>query len=325
MKPESPHDTFARDLRRTLERLRAGRLKLHIPREQDLHRRRPDSHFHPAPELFIQTGGGTDFVCPANNFRLATNEVCVMPKGVPHAEAPLDLRTPYGILVCMQDVNRNGFFLHRGRADPARRIQGYGTLHMRGPYEFFNYLDDVSGHRKIAAGYRPDYVRSLLEAFFLTILSCLEHPQKTLPADASPLVIEAGKYVLTHLADSRLGVTGMAAALGCTPDHLSRQFRRERGLNLMSWIASERIAQAKVLLTDLRYNIAEIGWACGFNETSYFIRIFRRHTGVTPRAWRQKAVNAGRGKAGSMENSRNADCVSGVKRLLVRGRPAPGQ
>lgn len=79
----------------------------------------------------------------------------------------------------------------------------------------------------------------------------------------------------------------MAAALGRTADHLSRQFHRERSLSLTTWIARERIALAKDMLGDLRYNIAEVGWACGFNEASYFIRIFNRHTGFTPKTYRQ--------------------------------------
>ncbi|MGA7882731.1 MAG: helix-turn-helix transcriptional regulator [Terrimicrobiaceae bacterium] len=48
----------------------------------------------------------------------------------------------------------------------------------------------------------------------------------------------------------------------------------------------ERMQLAKDLLNDPQRNIAEIGWACGFNAPSYFIRVFRQQTGVTPRTYR---------------------------------------
>lgn len=284
MKPY-PHASFQRDIMNTLKRLRQGQLKVHIPHEQDLHRRKPGSQFHGTPELFIQTGGATDFVCPGDSFRVGTGEMCVMPRGVPHAETPQDLDTPYGVLVCMYD--RNGFFLHRGRTDPAHRIQGYGTVHIRGPRDFFSYLDDVTKHGYNSSKHRKTYIRSLLEAFLLTILMELDRPLEASPSSGSPLIIETEKYVRTHLGSEKLTVADMAAALGRTADHLSRQFHRERGISLSTWIAQERIALAKDMLADLRYNIAEVGWACGFNEASYFIRIFRRHTGLTPKNYRQ--------------------------------------
>lgn len=69
--------------------------------------------------VFLQTGGATDFVCPGESFRLRTREVCVMPAGVPHIETPIDLKTPYGILVCMQA--RDGLLVHRAEASEHRK------------------------------------------------------------------------------------------------------------------------------------------------------------------------------------------------------------
>ncbi|MET0262838.1 MAG: helix-turn-helix transcriptional regulator, partial [Rariglobus sp.] len=89
-----------------------------------------------------------------------------------------------------------------------------------------------------------------------------------------------------------LSVERLAASVGCATDTLSRQFHRERGVTLTTWIAKERVALAKELLTDGRYNVAEVGWACGFSAASYFIRVFRSHTGMTPRLWRVAAGRA---------------------------------
>ncbi|AHF90966.1 AraC family transcriptional regulator [Opitutaceae bacterium TAV5] len=280
-----PRAEFERDLSRTLERMHAGRLRVHVAPEIDLRRPRPGAHFHPTPEFFIQTGGGTDFVCPGGAFRVRTGDVCVMPRGVPHAETPRDLRTPYGILVCMH--RSDGLYLHRGRADPARRIQGYGTTLVPGTRgrDALRYLDDIAARDNVPRSGQKRYTEALVEAFLLTVLGELQRPAQTAPA-GSALVVETEKLAHTHLADPALSVAALAKGLGCTPDHLSRRFHRERGVTLNTWIRRERVRAAQELLADSRYNIAEVGWACGFATPSYFIRVFREHTGLTPRLFR---------------------------------------
>ncbi|MDP0498401.1 MAG: AraC family transcriptional regulator [Verrucomicrobiota bacterium JB024] len=277
---------YCKDLQRTLARLRSGKLQVRIPPRQELHRKRPNSHFHPNPELFIQTGGATDFDCAGQTFQLGTGEICVMPRGVPHAETPVDLDTPYSIIVCMNV--QEGLYLMRARADASRRILGHDHIRListRG-HDIFRYLDDISNLDHIPAKHRHAYTRALLEAFFITTCSELSQPAKLVARPGSPLVAEAEKFVHAHLSEPKLSVAGIALALNCTPDHLSRMFHRHRRLTLSTWIAQERIAQARSLLRSGTYNISEVGWACGFNEPSYFIRTFKRHVGMTPRQYR---------------------------------------
>lgn len=279
---------YERDLEAALERLRAGRARVRVPKAVELHRRRPRSHFHPAPELFVQTGGATGFDCPGDRFTLGTGDLVVMPRGVPHAETPIDRRTPYGVLVCIHA--REGFVLHRGRATAMREIQGWGSERLastRGR-EAFRYLDDVAEAEKVPVAHRGRFVAGLVDAFLVTLLSELHRP--AVESDArSPFVREAEKLVRAMLPEPELSVERLAASVGCATDTLSRQFHRERGVTLTTWIAKERVALAKELLADARYNVAEVGWACGFSAASYFIRVFRAHTGMTPRAWRGAA------------------------------------
>ncbi len=279
---------YERDLEAALARLRAGKAHVHVPKLVALHRRKQRSHFHPTPELFVQTGGATEFECPGEEFTLGTGELAVMPRGVPHAETPIDRRTPYGVLVCMH--SRDGFALHRGRAAHDRGIQGWGTERLVSPRgrEAFRYLDDVAEADKVPVEHRPRFVAGLVDAFLVTMLGELHRP--AVVSDAlSPYVREAEKLARTMLADPELSVERLAASAGCATDTLSRQFHRERGVTLTTWIAKERVALAKDLLADARYNVAEVGWACGFSAPSYFIRVFRTHTGMTPRAWRVSA------------------------------------
>ena len=279
--------TMASALERTLTSLQAGKLRLHIARPVGLFRRKPRSHFHATAEFFLQTGGGTDFECPGETFRLGTWGVCVMPGGVPHAETPLDLKTPYGLLVCMQA--RDGFLVHQAVANNRREIAASRVEHLASPrgQAAFRYLDEMAG--PVPEKHRRDFEKSLLEAFLITVLGELHRPSAG-RASRSPLVAEAEKLARALLADPALSVAGLAGSLGCSADYLSRRFQQERGSTLSGWIVRERIAMARDLLTDPRHSISEVGWACGFTTASYFIRVFRQQTNLTPRAWREAAA-----------------------------------
>ena len=105
---------------------------------------------------------------------------------------------------------------------------------------------------------------------------------------ASSLVTEAEKLVSGEISHPDITVGSIAARLGCSPDHLTRRFRAERGMTMNVWISRERIQLARELLAQPGRNVAEIGWTCGFASPSYFIRVFRAHTGMTPKTWRQR-------------------------------------
>jgi AraC-like DNA-binding protein len=279
--------SIVRDIERTLVRLRSGRLRIHIPRPVGLYRKIPRSFFHATPEVFIQTGGGTDFECPGGSFRLEAWDVCVMPAGVPHIETPVDLATPYGILVCMQA--RDGLLVHRAAASERREIVAIRAEHLptgRGRAAF-RYLEEMSA--PVPEKHRRGYLRCLLEAFFITTIGELQKP--TFRNDTrSPLVTEAEKLARALLTDPDLSVVRLAASLGCSADYLSRRFQREMGQTLTGWLTRERVALARDLLTDPRRSVSEVAWMCGFSTPSYFIRVFRQQTGLTPRAWRTSAA-----------------------------------
>lgn len=278
---------LSKDIERVLASLRAGRLKVRVPRPSDLFRWKPRSFFHPYPELFIQTGGATDFECPADSFRLRTWEVCVMPTGVPHAETPVDQKTPFGTIVFMRA--RDGFLVHRASATPDGGIHASQAEHLvsaRGR-SAFRYLDEISA--PVAEKHRSAFRQSLLEVFLVTALGELHRPSGGIDSQ-SPLISEAEKLARTLLGNPDLSVAGIASSLGCSANYLSRRFHDERGMTLGAWITRERLEMARDLLSEQRHSISEIGWMCGFSSPSYFIRVFRQQAGFTPRAWREASV-----------------------------------
>jgi len=195
----SVRENFAQQTRHHLERLRAGSVRIHLPECCELHTRQKNATFHAAPELFIQTGGATDFVCPGKSFRLKAGEMCVIPRGLPHAETPIDLKTAYRVLVFGKS------FVLEGYANENRGILSHPFVFFEENLESFDlmrYLDDVSEYSTLPKSDQDAFIESLLEAFLLWRLHQLRRKSDMVKDLQSPLVVEARKYIRIHLNDS---------------------------------------------------------------------------------------------------------------------------
>ncbi|MEH2948883.1 response regulator [Sporofaciens sp. JLR.KK001] len=72
-----------------------------------------------------------------------------------------------------------------------------------------------------------------------------------------------------------------------TPSYVSKQFHRETGQTIKSYINQKKIENAKYLLANTRRTIQEVAQDSGFNNTSHFNRTFRQITDMTPLQYRQ--------------------------------------
>lgn len=101
----------------------------------------------------------------------------------------------------------------------------------------------------------------------------------------SPVIKAAVCYIDDHLAD-KLALPGIAEAVFVHPSYLSARFRRDMGISLSAYIQRRRIEEAKHFLRHTRSASAEIASFYQFCSESYFIQVFKKHTGMTPVQYR---------------------------------------
>ncbi|MCR5142420.1 MAG: helix-turn-helix domain-containing protein [Ruminococcus sp.] len=82
-------------------------------------------------------------------------------------------------------------------------------------------------------------------------------------------------------------VQELADKLGLTPQYLSKLFKQEVGVTISDYIMSRRIQAAKNMLKFSDYTPLDIGNYLNFSSHSHFISCFRKHTGMTPRQYRE--------------------------------------
>ncbi|HCK3299141.1 TPA: helix-turn-helix domain-containing protein, partial [Escherichia coli] len=80
----------------------------------------------------------------------------------------------------------------------------------------------------------------------------------------------------------------LARELYCNADYLGRVYRRVFHLTLTEAIHRQRVREAEKLLISEARSLTEVAALCGFNDVGYFRQIFRKHTGLTPAAWKRR-------------------------------------
>ena len=83
-------------------------------------------------------------------------------------------------------------------------------------------------------------------------------------------------------------IASYAAAIGISENYLSRLVKNATGRSVGAWIDIVRIQRAKRLLSETRLPIIDIAAAVGMDDQSYFSRLFKRETSLTPSSFRKK-------------------------------------
>lgn len=73
-----------------------------------------------------------------------------------------------------------------------------------------------------------------------------------------------------------------------SPSYLSAVFKKETGQSVLSFVTEKKIQYACSLLTDTEFQIQEVARHLGYEDVSYFTRVFGKVTGMTPSAYRQQ-------------------------------------
>jgi AraC-like DNA-binding protein len=81
-------------------------------------------------------------------------------------------------------------------------------------------------------------------------------------------------------------VRAMAAAMGYTPQHFARVFRKFRGEGPKSFVIRTRVERAKALLAS-SHSVGRISDLLGYSDVYFFSKQFKRVTGQSPSAWRK--------------------------------------
>ena len=96
-------------------------------------------------------------------------------------------------------------------------------------------------------------------------------------------------YVDANYQKVDLSVEEVADHIGIGVNYLNQVFREEMGMTVHRYLAQVRLQKAKDLLANTRMKIGLIPEQVGYADGSYFSKVFKKATGLTPFAYRQQS------------------------------------
>lgn len=101
----------------------------------------------------------------------------------------------------------------------------------------------------------------------------------------SPVIASCIDYI-DFFYNRPISLPELARQNSVSAPYLSTLFRSEVGMTFVDYLNETRIAHAKTYLLRADLSVQEIALRCGFNDASYFTRVFKKLTGQSPRTFR---------------------------------------
>jgi AraC-like DNA-binding protein len=134
----------------------------------------------------------------------------------------------------------------------------------------------------------PGY-RVMARGLFMQLAVFLSRAYSNKPSDESIDLLRIGDaiaHIETHF-DEPITLEQLADTSHLSKRHFTRVFHDCTGRSPIDHLMHIRCEKAAELLIHTDRTITDIAFACGFSDSNYFARAFRKHRGTTPTSWRR--------------------------------------
>ncbi|MFV0363643.1 MAG: PocR ligand-binding domain-containing protein [Suipraeoptans sp.] len=105
------------------------------------------------------------------------------------------------------------------------------------------------------------------------------------PSQGSESVKKAMNYIASKFNES-ITLDDVAGHVSMHPSYFSTRFKQVTGSTFKEYLNIVRIEESKRLLSNTEFAIIDIAIAVGFEDQSYFSKVFKKYTGMTPKQFR---------------------------------------
>ena len=124
--------------------------------------------------------------------------------------------------------------------------------------------------------------RLTMELLFLQLLNFTDCLVYDSPEEET--ILDVLGYVETNYKDATLGE--IADIVHMDPCYLSREIKRKLGRNFIDILQEKRLSQAAFYLRNTNMKVSDIARAIGYENISYFHRLFQKRFGSSPKKYR---------------------------------------
>jgi AraC-like DNA-binding protein len=141
-------------------------------------------------------------------------------------------------------------------------------------------MEELSGKKS----YYDLTIQGLLCQLIVAVGRCISRPIRQ---EASDKVTYAKRFMEQYCSE-KIDLQGLARSLGYSYDHFRHFFKQSTGYSPSQFMIRNRIEQAKRMLIDTDRAVTAIAFECGFSNAPQFSMMFRKDTGLPPKAYRDQ-------------------------------------
>ncbi|CAI6043642.1 helix-turn-helix transcriptional regulator [Cohnella sp. JJ-181] len=176
---------------------------------------------------------------------------------------------------------------------------------LRGRYQFPSYIPNkpgwqakvISEIKRIVETYRqqPFGYEWVIKSSFFAILAEIiankafltQNEQPVVPSEKLVRFQNSISYIQEHYIHP-ITVADLAKAAGIGVDHFYKFFKQISGETPVTYVNRHRTRIAANLLKYTDLSVLDVALQSGFDNVSYFIKTYKKYTGLTPNAWRKQ-------------------------------------
>lgn len=149
------------------------------------------------------------------------------------------------------------------------------------------YIDEISGQfsRRIEETASLEEIISLQQEMIFSYTNLVK---KYSLKGYSPTIRKIIDYIKLNYAEN-ISLKKIADLFSISPSYLSSLFKKETNTTLTDYINTKRIEASLPFLAHTDYLVQDIANRVGFPNVNYYTRLFKKHKGMTPHAYREKA------------------------------------
>jgi transcriptional regulator GlxA family with amidase domain len=96
------------------------------------------------------------------------------------------------------------------------------------------------------------------------------------------------QQVMEENFTEKISIDMLSKDAGLSPRHFKRRFKKATGENPLTYLQLLRIETAKRELETTQKPVTEITWGVGYEDINSFRKLFRKHTGMSPKEYRNR-------------------------------------
>ncbi|MCM3748699.1 response regulator [Paenibacillus pasadenensis] len=167
---------------------------------------------------------------------------------------------------------------------PVVQVKRY-AIHLLDQYKRTQNIQGDLSNKQIVAESKQH--AELLQALILTLTEDMEiRREKSAPVTDHPEINRIVRYVHENY-EANIGLKTAAAYVNMDENYLSGLFKRKTSYTLIHYLQKVRIEQAMRYLENTELTVSDIAASVGFGHDHYFIKVFKKVSGLTPNEYRK--------------------------------------